>query len=531
MSSLAKELAEQFSNSAPVFLDPEDDLRNETVAKITSGAIDEEDVVESKSTLRRKSSALLADEDKRYAGRTVTRKSLLASDTDNDSDSEADQSSNGGNDSLDGSLSSEEIDYDLTEDVSGLKYVAVNDDVVYNTGMRDITSNQSDDSIKESGMSGSDDEFSDEDQYDMDLSAFAKGTRLADESAADSSMTHASDASDVESDESEGVTALKVSEPAADVRRGQAVQSQIKLWETLLQLRILLQKLLIASNMLPQHDVWQQLSSDESENSQKLSSETLCGAEESCMKLSSKLLVLQTIMEGEKPANRGMKRSLEEVEECVETQYGVAQKRRREVIRKWDEKTRLSMTAMAKRKHTENTHQSTLNQIDHILSDFNRLQSRSQQNKSNFHIIGKTAKVKNEELQEAEEMSKEGNSKPESDKSDPEIFCDDDFYHQLLRELIEQRTSRSDDPIAMSRQWLEVQALRKKIKRTIDTRASKGRKLRYNVMPKLVNFMAPILSATEWDDDRKDELFASLFDKKPKYRVVEEPSDVVILAS
>ena len=32
-----------------------------------------------------------------------------------------------------------------------------------------------------------------------------------------------------------------------------------------------------------------------------------------------------------------------------------------------------------------------------------------------------------------------------------EIFNDDDFYHQLLRELIEQRTNKSDDPIAMSR--------------------------------------------------------------------------------
>lgn len=34
---------------------------------------------------------------------------------------------------------------------------------------------------------------------------------------------------------------------------------------------------------------------------------------------------------------------------------------------------------------------------------------------------------------------------------DAEIFNDDDFYHQLLRELIEQRTNKSDDPVAMSR--------------------------------------------------------------------------------
>lgn len=34
---------------------------------------------------------------------------------------------------------------------------------------------------------------------------------------------------------------------------------------------------------------------------------------------------------------------------------------------------------------------------------------------------------------------------------DVELFNDDDFYHQMLRELIEQRTNKSDDPVAMSR--------------------------------------------------------------------------------
>lgn len=43
----------------------------ETVAKVTSGAVDEEQGDGSQSVLRRKSSALLADVDKRYAGRTV----------------------------------------------------------------------------------------------------------------------------------------------------------------------------------------------------------------------------------------------------------------------------------------------------------------------------------------------------------------------------------------------------------------------------------------------------------------------------
>ena len=34
---------------------------------------------------------------------------------------------------------------------------------------------------------------------------------------------------------------------------------------------------------------------------------------------------------------------------------------------------------------------------------------------------------------------------------DEEVFDDDDFYHQLLRELIECRSLASNDPVALSR--------------------------------------------------------------------------------
>ena len=34
---------------------------------------------------------------------------------------------------------------------------------------------------------------------------------------------------------------------------------------------------------------------------------------------------------------------------------------------------------------------------------------------------------------------------------DTEIFDDSDFYHQLLRELIEKKTSDINDPVALSR--------------------------------------------------------------------------------
>ena len=34
---------------------------------------------------------------------------------------------------------------------------------------------------------------------------------------------------------------------------------------------------------------------------------------------------------------------------------------------------------------------------------------------------------------------------------DEEIYDDDDFYHQMLRELIEKKTTDVNDPVALSR--------------------------------------------------------------------------------
>ena len=62
---------------------------------------------------------------------------------------------------------------------------------------------------------------------------------------------------------------------------------------------------------------------------------------------------------------------------------------------------------------------------------------------------------------------------------DAEVFDDDDFYHQLLRELIERKTEGITDPMLLGQKWLQIQRMRNKVKKKVDTRASKGRKTRY----------------------------------------------------
>jgi len=124
------------------------------------------------------------------------------------------------------------------------------------------------------------------------------------------------------------------------------------------------------------------------------------------------------------------------------------------------------------------------------------------------------------------------------------VFDDNDFYSQLLRELIDTKAATVDTSkpmvqdvdglgvmdhvaLALTSQQIMLKALQKKNKKNVDTRASKGRKIRYQVMDKLRNFMAPIpgpikttshgtlasadREAATWHDDSKNELFAGLF--------------------
>lgn len=102
-----------------------------------------------------------------------------------------------------------------------------------------------------------------------------------------------------------------------------------------------------------------------------------------------------------------------------------------------------------------------------------------------------------------------------------EPVCDDTvFYQTLLRELVEQRMS--SDSLTNGLDTLHIQlpsklslhpvtGMRndKNRRQNVDSRATKGRKMRYDVHEKLQNFMAPEDRGT-WTTRARDEFFASL---------------------
>uniref|UniRef100_A0AC34GXN2 Protein AATF n=1 Tax=Panagrolaimus sp. ES5 TaxID=591445 RepID=A0AC34GXN2_9BILA len=164
-------------------------------------------------------------------------------------------------------------------------------------------------------------------------------------------------------------------------------------------------------------------------------------------------------------------------------------KTRSNVLTKWDDRTKL-VGRKTKKNDLSALESSIMKQIDRVLSDKYRLLRRTQTKRSDSErLLGV----------------------PES-AQDPEIFDDDDFYQALLKDFIDQKSSQTNDPVAMSRQFLELQKLRqKRTKKIVDTKATKGRKIRYVTIPKMINFFPACPESIEWAHEKRNELFKSLF--------------------
>merc|ERR1719431_2384717 len=179
------------------------------------------------------------------------------------------------------------------------------------------------------------------------------------------------------------------------------------------------------------------------------------------------------------------KMSLADLGTWLEDLHREASPGRRESLALWGERTRKVGAAW------DSLHTSALEQVDQIMANRQRLVNRTRVRRSEYRVLG-SAQV-------------------EGETNNSNIFDDSDFYHQLQRELIERKTAGSGQDGSTGRQWLQIQKLRSKLKKKVDTRASKGRKIRYDVHSKLVNFMAPVVRKGNMEEAAKNELFSSLF--------------------
>ncbi|XP_027806104.1 protein AATF isoform X2 [Marmota flaviventris] len=495
---------EQLLNPRPREADPEADPEEATAARVIDRFDEGEDGegdFQAVGSIRKLASTCLLDTDKRYSGKTTSRKAwkedhweltlpgssddeipeegsgdgdseglgLEESDEDDASTAEEQDSADNGESSLAGRKKSRS----LSAETPGFSFQSISDFEKFAKGMDDLgSSEEEEDGEEESGMEEGDGEEDGEGESEED--------RAGDKSSEDDGVVMT-------------FSSVKVSE---EVEKGRAVKNQIghKALKALLRSLVDLQEELLFQYPDTRHLVDGTKPKEESE---EISSED------------------DELVEEKKQRKAPPKRKLEmdDYPSFMAKRFADFTVYRNRTLQKWHDKMKLASGKLGKGFGA--FERSILTQIDHILMDKERLLRRTQTKRSVYRVLGKPEPVAQpvpESLPGEPEILPQVPANAHLKDMDEEIFDDDDFYHQLLRELIERKTSSLDpnDQVAMGRQWLAIQKLRSKIHKKVDRKASKGRKLRFHVLSKLLSFMAPI-DHTTMNDDARTELYRSLF--------------------
>lgn len=298
------------------------------------------------------------------------------------------------------------------------------------------------------------------------------------------------------------------------VQKGICVQNQLKMWERLLEMRIKMQSSLITANSFPHAHRFRDFCQDAKfqEATDKVTSTV-----ESTLR---NLLELQEILVDRFPESKnilpsGSKRKLktesksggkgklprlDDFESYIRDSYGSYTPYRNEVLQKWHDRTKVASSSA---KTANLSSLSIVKKIENALLSKDEAIRKTQLYRGGYKLFEGPIQSP------TKEQTVENTSDPQQ-IYDGEIYDDSDFYHALLRELIEYKSNTAENPQEISAKLAELQKLRNKMKKQVDTRASKGRKIRYVVHKKLVNFTAPD-DTHRWTEEAKNELFSSLF--------------------
>ncbi|CAN8098430.1 unnamed protein product [Discula destructiva] len=275
----------------------------------------------------------------------------------------------------------------------------------------------------------------------------------------------------------------------ADAEKGVAVRQQRRAYDALLNLRIRLQKGLVAVNSISQATTV-----DDSNDTDKQPYEA---AEEAAIKLWTAIDSFRTNLIPEPKPGQKRKRNFdantpnEVLWEDMQATEERASAKRKKILEKWSQKVK-STTANASKQRQLGAaagSQSLTSVLDNQLLSAERLVKRT-------HVPRSCAPI-----QAARKVAE-----------DVSIYDDADFYQLLLKELVDQRSS--DGTTNGSAPTVRYTAIKEaKTRKQVDRRASKGRKLRFTVHEKVENFMAPE-DRRQWEDDAIDRLFGTLFGQR-----------------
>jgi protein AATF/BFR2 len=274
----------------------------------------------------------------------------------------------------------------------------------------------------------------------------------------------------------------------SDAAKGEAIKTQRKTFDTLLNTRIRLQKALISTNSMVAEPYKTETAKDA----------PVEAAEAAALTLLNNLTNLRLSLEESRTGQKRKRTTFDaatpssEIWSSIQDAEKATLPHRKAVLERWSNKTKATTVTNNKARLNASAQQTLTEVLD------------SQLNSS--HLVTRTQTPRScAPLQ----------SSGKAVQPDPSIYDDADFYGLMLKELLEQRSAdmnaNGTAEFVVQAPWQVARDA--KTKKVVDTKASKGRRLRYTVQEKLQNYMAPE-ERGEWGDRQRDELFSSLFGQR-----------------
>ena len=278
-----------------------------------------------------------------------------------------------------------------------------------------------------------------------------------------------------------------------DIVRATHTKNQLGLYDDFLRLRISMQSLLSCANRLPQPNTYGLFKEEKNTNKRNQGAnfesnlDLLLGTLKGLFNLQTELIDRNSSVKSSIDAHCKRNNKLADTQsegnysdyqifkiwqeiDCVNRDLYAHDRR---VVQKWDEKIRLQSSTNQKALKAVN--RTVLSQIDALMADSDKIVERTRMHSTPVKVLGKLPR----------KNLGEGNSA----LYDEEVYDDNDFYQMHLKEFI---SSSAINDLERTNIETKLSFKPKKKQRNVDTKASKGRRLKFTPHSKLLNFMAPI---------------------------------------
>lgn len=327
-----------------------------------------------------------------------------------------------------------------------------------------------------------------------------------------------------------------------DAAKGLCILEQGKLFENIIDVRIKLQKAVNSANSLPlTKESWKHLRTEKTDSLMKESQKLLTKVLGQMIDFRNEFQVKDHISQDQEKPTRPEKRSLGSLTNETDKLDNELAVYRSAVLNKWSTKVSSASGnhALSSSKFKA-INQPTDVQVQNQLADTERLLKRtclSRRGITPFRFQddlkeGRLDQLKAVETQvdgpEDGDLDVPHNYDPRKKDNNaldtaenPYIFDDEDFYRVLLNDLVDKKISdaRASNGTGAN---IAITARSNKLKKNVDTKASKGRKLNYSIQEPIANFEAPRESGYKWSDEQIDEFFAGLLGQRIDFAENEE---------